>query len=57
MRYLRKYHRDLWDRLLELEGTPRLIGDKWNTLTGITIRSKEEQFELEDEQMTFLDEP
>lgn len=48
LRYLRNNHNDLWNRLLRLEETPGLIGDKWNTLTGATIHGKEAQFFLED---------
>lgn len=50
---MRKNHRDLWDRLLELEETPNLIGNKWNMLTKTSIRDKEEQFAWEDRQLKF----
>lgn len=55
LRYLRNSHRDLWDRLLELEETPSLIGDRWNTLTQTSIHDKEEQFAWEDRQVTIFD--
>ena len=42
---------DLWDKLLELEETPNLIGNIWNTLTQTSIREKEEQFFWEDRQI------
>lgn len=55
LKYLRSNHRDLWDKLLELETIPNLIGDKWNTLTKTSIRNKEEQFFWEDNQITMFD--
>ena len=55
MRHLRNNHRDLWDKLLKLEETPDLIGNKWNTLTQTSIHSKEKQFMWEDRQMTIFD--
>lgn len=55
LRHLRNTHRDLWDKLLELEETPNLIGNIWNTLTQTSIHDKEEQFMWEDRQMTIFD--
>lgn len=55
LRYLRNNHRDLWDKLLELENIPNLIGNKWNTLTQTSIHDKEEQFMWEDRQMNIFD--
>lgn len=55
LRHLRNRHKKLWDKLLELEDTPNLIGDKWNTLTKTSIHDKEEQFMWEDSQMTIFD--
>lgn len=55
LRYLRNNHRDLWDKLLELEETPNLIGNKWDTLTQTSIHDKEEQFMWEDRQMNIFD--
>ncbi len=34
---------------------PNLIGNKWNTLTQTSMRSKEERFMWEDRQMTIFD--
>ncbi len=48
LRHLRNNHRDLWNKLLKLEETPDLIGNKWNTLTQTSIHNKEKQFMLED---------
>ncbi len=55
LRHLRNNHRDLWNKLLELESVPNLIGNKWNTLTQTSIHDKEEQFMWEDRQMTIFD--
>ncbi len=52
LRYLRKYHRDLWDKLLTLEDIPGLIGNVWNTLTKTSIHSMEAEFLTEDVCMT-----
>lgn len=53
LRYLRNNHRDLWDKLLELERTPNLIGNTWNALKQTSIRDKENQFMWEDRQIKF----
>lgn len=55
LRHLRDNHKDLWNKLLELEETPNLIGNKWNALTQTSIHDKEEQFKWEDNQMTIFD--
>lgn len=55
LKHLRNNHRDLWDKLLELENMSNLIGDKWNTLTQTSIHDKEEQFFWEDRQMDIFD--
>ena len=55
LKHLRNNHRDLWDKLLELENTPNLIGSKWNTLTKTSIHDKEEQFLWEDRQIYMFD--
>jgi len=55
LRYLRKCHPELWQKLLDLENEPNLIGNIWNTLTKTTIHSKEEQFFWEEQQMTIFD--
>ena len=55
LRHLRSNHREYWNTLLWLETQPNLIGDKWNTLTQISIHDKEEQFAWEDNQITLFD--
>lgn len=55
LKHLRNNHNDLWNKLLELEETPNLIGNIWNTLTQTSIHDKEEQFMWEDRQITIFD--
>ena len=55
MKHLRTHHRDLWDKLLELENEPDLIGNMWNMLTKTRIHDKEEQFFWEEQQMSIFD--
>ena len=55
LKHLRTNHKELWDKLLELERQPNLIGDKWNTLTGRTMAMNEEMFYWEDAQLTIFD--
>lgn len=55
LKYLRTNHRDLWNKLLELENEPNLIGNKWNTLTNTSIHDWEERFFWEEQQMTIFD--
>lgn len=55
LKWLRNNHKDLWNKLLELEETPNLIGNKWNTLTQTSIHDKEEQFFWEDNQINIFD--
>ncbi len=42
--HLRTYHPELWQKLLDLEDEPNLIGNIWNTLTKTSIHNKERQF-------------
>lgn len=55
MKHLRTNHRVLWDKLLELENEPNLIGNKWNILTNTSIRDWEERFYWEEQQMSIFD--
>lgn len=55
LKRLRTNHRDLWDKLLELENEPNLIGRKWNTLTNTSIHDLEQRFYWEEQQMTIFD--
>lgn len=55
LKCLRRNHRELWDKLLELEEVPDLIGHKWNVLTHTSIHDKEEQFFWEDKQISIFD--
>lgn len=52
LRYLRGHHRELWNKLLDLEkGAGECAGYMWNTLTQTSIHDKEEQFTWEDRQV------
>lgn len=55
LRHLRKYHPDLWKRLLTLEKKENLAGPIWNTLTKTSLHDKEEQFFWEDQQTSIFD--
>ena len=55
IKHLRTYHRDLWNKLLELENEPNLIDNMWNTLTKTRIHEWEERFYWEERQMTIFD--
>lgn len=55
LKHLRTYHKDLWNKLLELEDEPDLIGNIWNTLTKTRIHDWEERFFWEDQQITIED--
>ena len=55
LRNLRDNHNHLWKKLLDLENEPNTIGNIWNTLTKTSIHDKDEQFRLEDAQMTIFD--
>ena len=55
LKYLRTNHRDLWDRLLELENEPDLIGNKWNTLSNTSIHDWEERFFWEERQISIFE--
>lgn len=55
LRHLRNEYKDLWNKLLQLEKTPNIVGNKWNTLAQKSIHSKEEQFMWKDRQMTIFD--
>lgn len=55
LKHLRTYHRDLWNKLLELEHEPDLIGNMWNTLTKTRIHDWEERFYQEERQMNIFD--
>ena len=55
LRHLRSCYPDLWNRLLELENEPNLIGNKWNGLKKISIHNKEDQFFWEGQQMDIKD--
>ena len=55
LRHLRKNHRELWNKLLELEDESNLIGNMWNTLTKTRIHDLDENFYWEERQMNLFD--
>ena len=55
LKYLRTHHPDLWNKLLELENEPDLIGNMWNTLTKTRIHDWEKRFYWEERQMNIFD--
>lgn len=54
-KHLREYHREKWDKLIELEQIPNKIGDIFNILTGESIQETEKQFQIDDRQLTIYD--
>lgn len=52
---MRTNHPDLWNKLLELEDEPDLIGNMWNVLTKTRIHDWEERFFWEERQMNIFD--
>lgn len=55
LRYLWDNHRELIEKLVELEKEENLSGDIWNTLTKTRITDIAENFMWEDRQMTIFD--
>lgn len=55
LRHLRINHKELWERLRQLEREPNIIGNLWNTLTQKSIEEWEEYFFWSDAQMTIFD--
>lgn len=55
LKHLRENHRDLWEKLLELEQTPNLIGNMWNTLSKTSIHDMEKKFKCEERQTTVFE--
>ena len=54
LRHIRKYHPELWRKLLKLEEEPYLAGVKWNTLKNISLHDKENKFYWEDQQLSLF---
>lgn len=55
LQYLRKNHKDLWYKLLELEKQDNLAGAYFNTQNKTSLSSLEENFQWEDRQMTIFE--
>lgn len=52
---LRSKHKELWEKLIELENVPETICRIWNTLTRTSIHQKEEEFFEEDRELEIFD--
>lgn len=55
LKHLRKEHKELWQKLLELENEKELAGTIWNTLTKTSLAEKEAYFLAEEKQITIFD--
>ena len=55
LRHLRSNHRELWEKLLELEKVPNKIGNVWNTLTQTSLHEWELFFLMEERQTNIFD--
>lgn len=55
LRHLRDRHPELWQKLLDLEDEPNLVGYIWDTANQVSIHSLEEQYQQEDAQLTLWD--
>ena len=53
--FVRTHHRQLWDKLLLLEKEDNLIGHIFNTKTGVSITSLEEEFSWQDRQLSIFE--
>lgn len=54
LKHLRTNHRTLWNKMLELENEPNLIGNKWNILKNTSIHDWEERLFWEEQQITIF---
>ena len=54
LQHLRTNHRNLWDKLLNLENEPDLIGYKWNMLKDISIHDWDERIYWESRQINIF---
>lgn len=52
-RHLRDHHRDLWDRMLELERMPGIIKKNYNRV--MTLDDMESNFDIDDRQINIFD--
>ncbi len=55
LRHLRNNHKELWQKLLNLENEENIAGTKWNTLIKTSITEKEKMFLMEEAQVTIFD--
>lgn len=55
LRNLRTNHKDLWDKLLELENDKETIGNMWNILNQTRLHDWEAVFRMEERQTNIFD--
>ncbi len=55
LKHLRTNHKDLWNKILELENETNMIGSMWNTLKGTRLHDWEERFYWEERQISIFD--
>ncbi len=55
LRHLRKYHQELWGKLIDLENEKNLVGNIFNKLEKKSIHDIEEKLKWEDRQFTIFD--
>lgn len=53
--FIRTHHKALWNKLLLLEQEDNLIGNIFNTKTGVSIKTLEEEFLWDDRQLSLFD--
>lgn len=55
LRHLRDRYPNLWQKLLDLEDEPNLVGNIWDTASQVSIHGLEEQYQQEDAQISIFD--
>lgn len=55
LKHLRTYHRNLWNKLLDLEKETNKVGYIWNTLTGRSMEDNEQMFFWEERQINIFE--
>ena len=55
LKQLRTHHRNLWEKLLDLENQDNLVGEIWNGLTGRRMKDTEDMFFWEEAQMDIFE--
>ncbi|MFR8342250.1 MAG: hypothetical protein ACLVA6_08225 [Dorea sp.] len=55
LKHLRSNHRELWERIIDLENEKDIVGDVWDTRKRRSIKEIEEKMFWEEQQMTIFD--